>query len=307
MSLISRVSLKGNNAADEEDDAADILSSAIGVIFPDDMAVQHGDAEHSVVYTSPHFRKPLHLELAVPTGETERTLFSHYLWNSSLVVAELLETDSLLGTHAAEAQRPLSGDVSFDVSGRSVLEFGAGTGLPSITAANVGAARVAATDYPSPAVIEALRGNVTRNTGPQIAPDASKSTASASVVVTGHEWGVFTDEFARSEAHAFDRVVSADCLWMARQHDSLRRTISHFLGLGPDARAWIVAQFHTGREKAASFFDAAALADVGLEIDRIWERDFNGLEREWAWETENEYKERKFWTCVCVLRRKKPN
>ncbi|KEY65925.1 hypothetical protein S7711_11184, partial [Stachybotrys chartarum IBT 7711] len=49
----------------------------------------HGDAEHSVVYASPS------LDLADPAGQTDRRLFSHYLWNASPPLAEVAEWDTL--------------------------------------------------------------------------------------------------------------------------------------------------------------------------------------------------------------------
>ena len=47
--------------------------------------------------------------------------------------------------------------------GATVLELGAAAGLPSLTAASLGARKVVATDYPDLEIIENLRGNVERN------------------------------------------------------------------------------------------------------------------------------------------------
>jgi EEF1A N-terminal glycine/lysine methyltransferase len=58
-------------------------------------------------------------------------LWGHILWNAAYTVAEFLES------HASDF-----------VQDKYVLEFGAGSGLPSIVAALNGAARVVVTDYP---------------------------------------------------------------------------------------------------------------------------------------------------------------
>ncbi|KAL7930596.1 hypothetical protein V8C35DRAFT_312431 [Trichoderma chlorosporum] len=306
--LTSRISLKG----DEPDGPEDYLSTSLGVIFPDDITNQHGDAEHSLVYASPKLPRPLLIELADPEGETDRRLFSHYLWNASLLLAELIERDSLDSTDG-EQDRGLGGDVSFDTRGLSTLELGAGTALPSIMAGLLGAASVVVTDYPAPAVMKTLRENVARNIKPDLAPTGKSSLVTTSILVDGHEWGVFdspspsdaaASPFPSSHAHLSDRLFVADCLWMPWQHANLRRSIGHFLRRTASARAWVVAGFHTGRAKMAGFFDAAALRDeAGVEVERMWERDCDGVEREWDARREDDVTERKRWLVVCVLKR----
>ncbi len=55
---------------------------------------------------------------------------------------------------------------------------------------------------------------------------------------------------------------------MEEKHQSLVRSMLHFLSLDQEARAWIIASFHNGRAKLAVFFDPAATA--GLEAEEIW-------------------------------------
>ncbi|AEO64284.1 uncharacterized protein THITE_2110264 [Thermothielavioides terrestris NRRL 8126] len=62
-------------------------------------------------------------------------LEAHHLWNGARVVAAHFEADPAL------------------VRGRTVLELGAGAGLPSIVAAALGARRVVVTDYPDPDLV----------------------------------------------------------------------------------------------------------------------------------------------------------
>ncbi len=78
----------------------------------------------------------------------------------------------------------------------------------------------------------------------------------------------------------------------------------HFLKVGEGTRIYVVAGFHTGREKVAAFFDV--VGEEGLEVERVGERDADGVEREWRKEREGEgVMERKKWLVVAVLRRRR--
>ncbi|KAL1837325.1 hypothetical protein VTJ49DRAFT_3984 [Mycothermus thermophilus] len=331
MALVSRLSLTGPSAEDPED----YLASSLGVIFPDDVSNQHGDANHGLLYTSPHLPKPLAFALADVNAERDRYLFSHYLWNAALLLAELVEAGTLglaVDGKAGEGGGLLLWDDTvapkegpsglFDVTGLSTIELGAGTALPSVMAGLLGAKRVVATDYPTPPVIATLRKNVAALVREEYAVHGRFRVSAAQdggeVRVVGHEWGKLPadganmdedDEdtkFTLANRHAFDRVISCDCLWMPWQHENLRRSIAWFLRDDDEgkARAWVVAGFHTGREKMAPFFDAAELAKVGLEVEYLWERDCDGKDREWVWDRGVEdVSVRKRWLAVGVLKR----
>ncbi|KAK1770679.1 nicotinamide N-methyltransferase [Phialemonium atrogriseum] len=315
MALTSRITLTGSRPEDPED----YFSSSLAVIFPGDVTNQHGDADHGLLYTSPHLPRPLHISLVDPVGEDDRQLFSHYLWNSSLLLAEMIEAATLdllppsSSSSQAEPAHPLSAPrSSFSVAGLSVLELGAGTALPSQLCALLGASRVVVTDYPSPPVLANLRANVERNVRPENSP-LGRAATPPPVAVVGHGWGDLSDLVVGvgdgdggggGVGGGFDRVLVADCLWMPWQHDGLRRSVAGFLGRGPRARAWVVAGLHTGREAMRGFFGEEELRLVGLEVEWIWERDCDGLEREWAWDRGVEdVIERKRWLVVAVLRR----
>jgi hypothetical protein len=324
MALTSRITLTGPPATDPED----FLSDSLGVVFPDDVMNQHGDSDHGLLYTSPHLPKPLHISLADPKGEDDRRLFSHYLWNSSLQLAELIEAGTLgldrvasavasagesssssgdrspssshdppLSATSPKLSPPLS---SFSINSLSTLELGAGTALPSLMSALLGASEVQVTDYPSPPTISNLGRVVAAN----CVPSRSPSGIVAPVAVAGHEWGVFDTPFAVEHRTRYDRVFVCDCLWMPWQHENLRRSIAWFMKEGGDSRAWVVAGFHTGREKMRGFFGREELRETGLEVERIWEMDCNGVEREWVLDRGREDESvRKRWLVVAVLRR----
>ncbi|KAK4227060.1 hypothetical protein QBC38DRAFT_478565 [Podospora fimiseda] len=291
MALTSRLTLTGPDTSDPED----FLSSSLGIIFPDDITNQHGDADHGLLYTSPHLPNPLQFNLAKVSAEKDRHLFSHYLWNSSLLLAELIEASTL-------NLNPPSEKSSFDVTGLATIELGAGTALPSVMGGLLGAEKVVVTDYPTTPVIKTLRENV--NSLIQEKNSVSGRYGIKEIKVDGHAWGEFDTELAKEFGKKFDRVYVADCLWMPWQHENLRRSIEWFMKEGDESRAWVVAGFHTGREKMAPFFDEERLRDVGLEVERIWERDCDGIDREWVVDRGVEdISVRKRWLVVGVLRR----
>lgn len=303
MSLTDRISITGPFSSSPED----ILSTTSFALSPYHLLDAHGDADHGIIYTSPYLPKPLHLELADPIGEADRLLFSHYLWNASLMLAELIEAGSLGLGAQDKGKSVLSPETThFDVRGRRVLELGAGTALPSILASLLGAARVVITDYPAPVVLSTLKANVARNV---TSAHSVLGKVADQIIIEGHAWGnLDRGGFADGNHHAFDRILVADCLWMPWQHANLMASLSYFLASSTDARVWVVAGFHTGRDNIRGFFDAVQLGCAGLEVERIWERDVLGAEREWDpnRKFDTTHGERR-WLVIAVLKRKVGN
>lgn len=256
------------------------------------------------MYESPHLPEPLHLSLCKPGNDDDRRLFSHYLWNSSLQLAELIEAGTLKPSSSSTSTTtslgpPLS---DFDITNLSTIELGAGTALPSLLSSLLGAQRVVITDYPAKEILENLHANTKRNVRPSLSP--LDPAAASPVAVEGHSWGDLSTPLAQGNRRAFDRVFVCDCLWMAWQHAELHKSIEWFLKEGPGSRCWVVAGFHTGRDTMAGFFKPERLAAAGLEVERIWERDCDGAEREWVWDRGVEdITIRKRWLVLAVLKR----
>lgn len=284
-------------------DPEDYLAESLGVIFPDEMMIQHGDAADELSYQSPHLPLPLRIRLADPDDEAERRLFSHYLWNASLQLAEMVEAGclglELLPRALGGGRADRAAEHAFGVAHKDVLELGAGTALPSVLAALLGARRVVVTDYPAPAIMSVLRENVAHNTRSVLSPTGS---VALDIHVEGHAWGELDTPFARKNKAGFDRLFACDCIWMQRQHGNLQRSIAWFLRDDGEARAFIVAGFHTGRANMAGFFAGDGLAEAGLEVERIWERDCDGAERPWE-PVRTDDNARKRWLVVAVLRK----
>lgn len=188
----------------------------------------------------------------------------------------------------------------FDITHLTTIELGAGTALPSLLAALLGATRVVMTDYPAPRVIDNLRENAKRNVQAGFTPLSSL----AKVEVEGHAWGELSTPLAAQNHHAFERVLVCDCLWMPWQHSNLLQSIEWFLQDDGKARCWVVAGFHSGRAAMSDFFRDEKLVRTGLEVEYIWERNVEGVEREWSWDRGIEDPgERKRWLAIAILKR----
>jgi nicotinamide N-methyltransferase len=157
--------------------------------------------------------------------------------------------------------------------------------------------QVAISDYPAPTILDTLATNVSRN----IPTDLK-----AHVTVEGHMWGDLTTPFAISHKEYYDRILAADTLWLPGQHLNLANSMLHFLSRDREARIFVIAGFHTGRAKMASFFDET-VPEAGLEIEEIWEMDAEGRRRMWGGardEVGEKVGERKKWLVIARLRRK---
>ncbi|OJJ39008.1 hypothetical protein ASPWEDRAFT_49093 [Aspergillus wentii DTO 134E9] len=296
---------------DIDESPEELFSSFLPHLFPDDAPSFHGDPGQHLLYGSPRYGD---LEIMVPSypGQDEnrnkeiaagnevddvdkgRKLFAHFLWSAAMVVAE--------GVEKADSPESNPETDIWKINGESVLELGAGAGLPSIISALAKASTVTVSDHPSsPAFSGALSFNVNHNITP--------NHTSTNVHIQPHEWGVLDDSFALQNKNAFTRIIAADCYWMRSQHENLVRTMLWFLAPNPDAAVWVVAGFHTGRAIVAGFFETAV--QLGLVIERIYERDLNSVteeggevRREWVPEREGEgIENRKRWCVVAVLKR----
>lgn len=97
---------------DREEEVEDIYASVPGFLFPDDLRNHHGDPDSTIIYRSRRFGD-LELKTGDPESKTERSLFSHYLWNAGIKMAELISIEE-------------GGPNTWSVEGESVLELGAG-------------------------------------------------------------------------------------------------------------------------------------------------------------------------------------
>lgn len=118
--------------ASTDETPEDIFAAASGLIFPDDIRNQHGEAGALLIYKNERYG-PIELRTADPQTEDDRRLFGHYLWNAGILMAERLSGSRL---HSQDEIR------AWDVTGLDVLELGAGVGLSGMVAGLAGAKEV---------------------------------------------------------------------------------------------------------------------------------------------------------------------
>ena len=120
-------------------DPEDYCYSSLGLIFTDDIQNQHGDPDTVVHYRSNGYGD-LVFQVADPQAETERTKFAHHLWNSGVLLGELVggrgSEGKIKPADDAWGQRSYSSgkdwwlaqedEKKWRVKGESVIELGAG-------------------------------------------------------------------------------------------------------------------------------------------------------------------------------------
>jgi nicotinamide N-methyltransferase len=173
----------------------------------------------------------------------------HLLWNAGQVVAQYLED------HAEQLVR-----------GKTVLELGAGAGLPSLVAAVLGAQKVVVTDYPDQDLISNLRYNIAQC--PALA-------GASNIVAEGFLWGNPVDVLKShlpSPGEGFDVLILADILFNHSEHAKLLSTLRDCL---KGSSASVALVFFTPYrpwllDKDLSFFDLARAE--GLVVNQLLER-----------------------------------
>ena len=104
----------------EPSSVEDIFSSALALIFPDDIQAQHGDPGSTVIYKSSAFGDIV-LGLVDPVDEESRRRFTQYLWNSGVLMGEMIGRAAMGGVSPTKAM-----GLPWSVRGETVLELGAG-------------------------------------------------------------------------------------------------------------------------------------------------------------------------------------
>ncbi|KAI9669937.1 MAG: nicotinamide n-methyltransferase [Alyxoria varia] len=191
-------------------------------------------------------------------------LWGHHLWQAGIVISRYLE----LRRHDL-------------VEGQTILELGAGAGLPSLVAAYCGAKKVVITDYPDLELIENIQHNI-NNCELIESPFNGAGTTSPTTpaVAQGYLWGsdekmlfqhVSTDIHQLRPRDRFNTLILADLLFNHSCHESLFRTIEGTLAQPPTAaralvfftpyRPWLL-------DKDLAFFDLLK-KDGRFEVRRI--------------------------------------
>jgi EEF1A N-terminal glycine/lysine methyltransferase len=257
----------------------DILASSLETLY-DYAPIVHSSAGSDFVYTA-HLpsnntvqqpRTNIVITLGTPDTEAQNwALHASSIWVSSIFIAD----------HISELEPHLihnNTDTNESRETVTVLELGAGAGLPSILLAKAyPQAHVVCTDYPDAAITQTLHDNVKRN------------KVHDRCIVVPYAWGTDPAPLLVHAPNGFDCILAADTLWNLDLHaifiDTLQKTLSKSRC---GARAHLVAGLHTGRYTIESFLKlvrASGLAvvdvverEVGGEGKRVW--DVERAERE---------------------------
>ncbi|CAI5719520.1 unnamed protein product [Peronospora effusa] len=196
---------------------------------------------------TPHFR----ISVADDDGGIPGSLFACAVWNGARFIA----------IHFARYPNL--------VKGRTVVEFGAASALPSLVALHFGAKMAVMTDYPNELLLKNIASNIHRN---------ESLLGNGRHEVCGHLWGSDTagllrcldesqcvktsmsegEDLRRMDVKTrFDVAVVAECLWLHHLHEDLLKSIDSCLT--PCGKAFVSFAHHVpGHEQNdLSFFTKA--------------------------------------------------
>ncbi|KIX97297.1 uncharacterized protein Z520_06749 [Fonsecaea multimorphosa CBS 102226] len=147
-------------------------------------------------------KPPTFTSYTLKTGQTLSLRLGHLLWNAGQVMSMYLEQN-------AKAL----------VQNKTVLELGAGAGLPSLVAAILGARRVVVTDYPDQDLVANLQYNVEH---------CSALLNKSNIVTEGFVWGGRVEPLKLHilpDVDGFDLLILADILFNHSEHAKLLATV----------------------------------------------------------------------------------
>lgn len=170
----------------------------VGNLFYEDTPAPAPREHHFVDVERPNGLGTLRLRMV-----KKHVLWGDHLWNAGQWLA------SHFDEHPEEVQ------------GKSIVELGAGAGLPSVVSALNGAKVTVVTDYPDPELIENLAWNLEENV---------KGPASDRAIAKGFLWGAPVDDIlALNEGKQYDVVILCDLLFNHSEHTKLVKSCLELL------------------------------------------------------------------------------
>eukprot|EP00760_Papus_ankaliazontas_P009159 PhM_4_TR13976/c0_g1_i2/m.36114 len=173
-----------------------------GCVFEDE--AKEPEPEPDVLTTLTHNRINDKGVVKVISRSSHHSLWGHMLWNAARETADILD-------RMADADPTTFKSLT-------VLEIGAGMGLPGIVCKLAGAKRVVITDYADEVLLDAIRRNISENFG----DDANKP------LVLPLTWGTHSHMKAALEANGgerYDIVILSDVVFNHVCHDQLATTV----------------------------------------------------------------------------------
>jgi nicotinamide N-methyltransferase len=178
-------------------------------------------------------------------------LWGHHLWNAGRLISTYLENNPSL------------------ITSKTVLELGAGAGLPSLVCGVLGAKKVVVTDYPDPDLVSNLWKNIE---GCVTEGDKGREKR---IVAEGYCWGAdpnpLLSHLLPYDLPGFDILILADLLFNHSEHGKLVATIQSTLAKKEDAKTLVF--FTPYRpwlyEKDMAFFDL--VREAGFTVEKVLE------------------------------------
>lgn len=178
-------------------------------------------------------------------------LWGHHLWQAGRIVSTYLEKNPGL------------------IEGKTVLELGAGAGLPSLVCAGLGARNVVVSDYPDVDLVENLQKNVD-----EFYEEFGEGDEHRKMAAEGYCWGNDPKELLGhlpDGGEGFDVLILADLLFNHSEHGKLADTVKRTLKKSGEAKALVF--FTPYRpwlfEKDMAFFEL--VKEEGFEVEKVLE------------------------------------
>lgn len=171
---------------------------------------------------------------------TGRVFTGSWVWNSALVLAEWMANQCKL--------------FDFDFRGKTVIELGAGAGLPGLMAALLGARRVVLTD------VEPLLPGLLENVYANGLEDR--------VEVTELVWGSDESVIQANELGKFDLILMSDLFYDSEEMPPL----AHILKIisGKESKIWVASEIRPWTVKCLTEFmnQGFKIKDTPLKLDQ---------------------------------------
>ncbi|RWS04255.1 methyltransferase-like protein 23 isoform X1 [Dinothrombium tinctorium] len=145
---------------------------------------------------------------------------------------------------------------------KNILELGAGTALPGIVAAKIGANVTLTDTHKNPDCIDLCKRNLTLN-GLRFNDESENC-----VKVMHLTWGLFTKEVM--ELKPFDFIIASDCFYDINDFEDILATISFFIEKSVDRKAIF---FTTYEERNADWNIQCLLKKWNLKCEYIEENE----------------------------------
>ncbi|KAF8908664.1 putative methyltransferase-domain-containing protein [Mucidula mucida] len=190
---------------------------------------------------------PLQLTTAPKEGKANILLADH-LFSPSIFLAERIERNLI----------PLSG--------RKVIELGAGCALPSLLMSTLSEppSLVMITDYPDPGILGNLQANITRN--------RHTFSPSCKVLCAGYDWGTDATALLAPTANTgYDIVILSDLLHFDASHDALVASLQALLAKSTASVAYVAAGKYTLPHVCAQFLRVAV--EAGFQFEEVINED----------------------------------